>query len=112
MGLFGDQIYLQGIKEPEIAYIRLSKSLFPFDRELLVSEGLIYSRNKVIDKKVYLALKDALYYDPYSAELLSMYVQYANIFGNKNEALIAFNQLQQIVPNAKFLKELKQIFNH
>ena len=109
-GIVSDQLYLKALKSGELAYLKSAKYLFPFDREILVSEALLLIRNKIDDKPlVYKTLKDALYYDPYSAEMLGMYVQYAAIFGNRNEATIAYNTMKKIVPNSNSFKQLKQI---
>lgn len=92
-----------------MAYIKSARYLFPFEKEILVSEALILIRNKINGKAVYLNLKEALEYDPYSAEMLGMYTQYAAIFGNKNEATIAYNTMKKIVPNSNSFKQLQQI---
>lgn len=66
-------------------------------------------RNRIIDKQTYEALKQALYYDPYSIEMLGMYVQYANIYGTKIETIMAYNTLKQIGSNTNNYKELKKL---
>lgn len=108
--MFADQIYLKGLKEGEIAYFKLSKDIFPFDKEIIVAEALTFIRNKIVNEKVNLSLKEALKYDPYSAEMLGMYVQYANHFGNKKEANSSFVLLKKISPNSNAVKELSKRF--
>lgn len=75
----------------------------------MVSEALFLIRNKIVNEYTYKTLKEALIYDPYSVEMLGMYVQYANIYKNRNEALIAFNKLKIIAHNSNILKELEKI---
>lgn len=92
-----------------MAYVKSAKFLFWFDKDIAVSEALLLIRNNVTNKQTYFLLKEALVYDPYSAEMLGMYVQYANIYGNKNEAIIAFNTMKKIVPNSNSFKKLQAI---
>ena len=108
-GLFADQIYLLGLHEREISYFKLARKIFPFDKEIITSEALSYTRNLILDKRVVEVLKEALIYDPYSAEMLAAYVQYANIYGNKNEALKYFGKLKKISPNSNMTKSLEKI---
>lgn len=107
--LIGDQIYLLGLKENELAYFKLSKRIFPFDKEIITGQALTLIRNRIINEQVYFALKDALKYDPYSVEMLGMYIQYANMTRNKNEASMSFKKLQKIAPNSNVLKELEKL---
>lgn len=105
-GIIADQAYLNGYRTGQIFYLMISKYLFPFEREILVSEALWKIRNKLFDNNTYLLLKDALKYDPYSAEMLLIYVQYEHNFNNKNEEQISFNKLKRISPNHPMMKEL------
>lgn len=109
MTFAGDQIYLLGLREGEISYFRLAIKIYPFDKEIVTSEALVLIRNKIVEEKTYLALQKALKYDPYSVEMLGMYIQYAAMIGNKNEASISFKILEKIAINSNVLKELKRI---
>lgn len=109
LGIVGDQFYLKGVKEQNLFYFQVAKEVFPFEKEMLVGEALILIRNKIVNEQVALSLKKALIYDPYSAEMLAMYAQYANLYGNKNEALMAFKKLEKISPNSNVLKEMKKL---
>lgn len=84
--------------------------LFPFDKEILVSEALFLIRNKIVNEYVYRMIQEALYYDPYSVEILGMHIQYAEHFKNKNEAKKSFKLLKQISPNSKITNELSKRF--
>lgn len=99
---------MQGAKEGDLAYIKAAKLVFPFDKELLVSEALVSIRNKIVNDKIYFVLKEALKYDPYSVEILVMYIQYALINNNINEARIEYQKLKQISPNSNSFKELEK----
>lgn len=109
MGIIGDHIYLKALQDHELSYFKLSKYFFPFDKEILVSEGLMLIRNKINNETTYKALKDALRYDPYSIEMLSMQVQFENAYGDKNKAKQMFNLLKQIGSNTNTFKELKKL---
>ncbi len=102
-------MYLKGLKDNDISYFRAAKFIFPFEKDILVGEALVYLRSKIVGEQVYSSLKDALVYDPYSAEMLGMYIQYANYYGNKNEAKLAYKKLERIAPNSNVLKELRKI---
>lgn len=107
LGMVSDQLYLHGLKTGELGYIKSAKYLFPFEKDILVSEALLLIRNKINNKNVYFELKEALKYDPYSAEMLGMYTQYAAIYGNKNDAVIAFNTMKKIAQNSNSFKQLQ-----
>lgn len=93
-----------------MAYAKSARYLFPFDKEILVGEALATVRNSQnVNNYTYMLLKEALIYDPYSAEILGMYTQYAEIFKNRNEAILAFNTMKKIVPNSNSFKQLQTI---
>lgn len=102
-------MYLYGLKTGDLAYVKSARYLFPYEKDIAVNEALLLIRNNIVDKKTYLVIKEALKYDPYSAELLSIYTQYAAIYGNRNEAVMAFNTMKKIVPNSNSFKMLQQI---
>jgi hypothetical protein len=105
-GIIADQAYLKGYKTGQMIYAAFAKFLFPFEREILVAQALWKIRNKIFDDETYILLKDALKYDPYSAEMLLIYVQYEHNLHNKNEEQIAFNKLKRISPHHPMMKEL------
>ncbi len=92
-----------------MAYIKSASFLFPFDKEILVAEALLLIRGKNTDIRIYKIIEEALVYDPYSIEMLSMYVQFENAYGNKNKARLIFNLLKQIGINTNTFKELKKL---
>lgn len=92
-----------------MAYIKVARTIFHFDREFLISEAIFLIRNNIVNEYSYITLKEALKYDPYSVEMLGMYAQYAMIYKNGNEALISFNKLKMIAPNSNIVKELEKI---
>ena len=97
------------MKDGEVGYIKSARFLFPFDKELLVSEALLNIRSKRTDKNTYYLLKAALYYDPYSIEMLGMYIQFENAYGSKEKAQNSFNLLKQIGSNTNTFKQLKNL---
>lgn len=97
------------MKEGELTYFKLSRDFFPFEKEILVSEALYSIRSKLVTERVYLALKDALKYDPYSIEMLGMYIQYANKYNDKKDALLSYQRLQKIAPDGTTIKKLAGI---
>ena len=105
LGIVGDQFYLKGLKTGNIEYFKFASILFPYEKELAI--GYVEAKLKVqlLDKDI----KEALKYDPYSVQLLGMYAQYENYFGNKNDARIALKQLEKISPNSNMLKEIKKV---
>ena len=107
MGIFADQIYLKGLQDNEITYFKLSRTIFPYDKEIITSEALSYIRNKIVNEKVYPVLKEALKNDPYSVEMLGMYVQYAKALNDPKEAEISYSKLKQISPN--MIKKLASV---
>ena len=62
-----------------------------------------------MNEKATASLNEALHYDPYSMEMLGAYTQYANYYGNKTEAAIAYKRLEKIGPNSNALKELRKL---
>lgn len=109
MGIVGDHIYLEAIQKQEFSYFKLARHFFPYDKEISVAEGLALIRNRVVDKNTYDALKEALKTDPYSIEMLAMYVQYANKYGTPEETINAFKILKQIGHNSNNFKQLKNL---
>lgn len=105
----GDYIYLKGLQDAEISYFRLARIFFPYDRDIIITEGLSLIRGKVNNEQTYKALKYALKYDPYSIEMLGMYLQFANIFGTKLETINSYKILKQIGPNTNVLKEINKL---
>ncbi len=83
--------------------------MFPFEREILIAEAEWFIKRSIVTKDVYKILEDTLYYDPNSARILAMYMQYANHYGNKNEAQMAFKKLELIAPNSNVLQVVKTI---
>lgn len=108
-GIVADQIYLKGVHNLNLTEIRAAKIVFPFEKEILVAEALFTIRNKNFTNDAYLVLKDALNYDPYSAEILGIYIQYEYHLGNKQIALMNLNKLEKITPNNPIIIQLKDI---
>lgn len=97
------------MQQGEFAYFRLAKYFFPFDKEILVSEALSLIRSKIHNEITYRALKEALKYDPYSIEMLGMYIQFENAYGDKEQAKKNFQLLKKIGLNTNTFKQLKQL---
>ena len=93
----------------ELSYFKLAKYFFPFDKEIVVAEATALVRNKVFNEYTHKALEDAMRYDPYSIELLGIYVQFENSYGNKNKARILFNRMKKIGSNTNSFKELQRL---
>lgn len=110
LGITGDQFYLKGIKEQNLLYLIIAKSVFPFEKELLVGPGHLYLISQTINLEAKNEIKDALKYDPYSAQFLSVYAQYLNIFNDKKEALIYLEKLKLISPNSQMTKIVTERF--
>lgn len=108
MGILADHVFLKGLNTAELAYLKLAGYFFPFEKELLVSQGLSLIRNRITDKITYDALKDALKYDPYSIEMLAMYIQYANAYGKPDEVIKSYKILRQIGSNTNSFKEFEK----
>lgn len=105
-GIIADYLFLQGLKTNDLYYFRLAKTLFPFEREILIAEAQTYIKFKIINEKSLASVDEALKYDPYSASLLSISIQYNAAIGDKNKAVINFYKLQRISPNAPIIQEL------
>ncbi len=106
MGLIADQYYLTALKQNNIEYIRTAKTLFPFERSLLIGEAETYINNKVVSIESLESVKEALIYDPYSARLLSIQMQYAFIFKDNSLAVSSFYKLKELFPNMPIVKQL------
>lgn len=100
-----DQFYLKALKG-NLEYFRIAKYLFPFEKEILIGEAEAYIKYQIVSPEGMLVLKDALKYDPYSPQKLSLYMQYSNLFGNKNEVIMTKQKLNKIVPNSNMMKIL------
>lgn len=109
LGILADQSYLKGLKENNVEYHHLAKTLFPFDRAILTGKADFFIKFQIINVSAYEAVIEALNYDPYSANLTFMHAQYAFIFNNKNEASLSYKRLKQIIPNSKSLKNIEQL---
>ncbi len=106
LGIWGDQLYLQGLKQNNFLKFQVASYIFPFEREILIGPAQFYFRNKLADLKIY---KEAIDYDPYSVQFLGVYTQLEYLAGNKNEAIIAKRKLERIAPNANVLKQIKEL---
>jgi len=106
LGITADQFYLHALKTNDLYYYQLAKILFPFEKELLVGEAHAYINFKIVNEKSLKSIETALIYDPYSAEMLSVYMQYSYILGDKNKAVSSFYKLKRISPNAPIIQEL------
>lgn len=109
LGIACDQIYLKGLQDRNLDYFKLARYYYPFDKELIVTRALTLIRSQVVDKITYDALKDALSYDPYSIEMLGMYIQYANVYGSKEDTIKSYKLLKQIGLNSNNLKQLNSL---
>lgn len=98
-----------GLQQKELSYFKLARYFFPFDKEIAVSDAIVSIRSRINTKDTYQALKKALKYDPYSIEMLSMYIQFANIYGSKSETRDSYLILKQIGPNTNNFKELTKL---
>lgn len=110
IGILGDQFYLKGIKEKNLLALFIAKSVFPFEKEILVGPAHLYIQFQVITEEAKDEIKLALQYDPNSVHLLSMYTQYAKHF-NK-EYLTSFNLLKTISPNSVTTKQVIENFKN
>lgn len=108
LGITADQFYLNGVKTRNLFDLKISKAVFPFDRELLVSEALFLIRNQIFINETFGILKEALKYDPNSVEILNIYVQYEYNYGNKQIALITLSKIKKIAPNNNIIKQLEK----
>lgn len=84
---------------------KLAYKWFPFERNILIGEADFYSKVQIINKQSYDAVKKALYYDPYSPQLLGLEFQYAFIFGENETVYNSFQLLKKIAPNMPVVKE-------
>lgn len=109
MGLTSDQFYLKGIKDQNLVYLNIAKTIFPFDRDIIIGPAQLYYKYKVANKEALAEYKDILRYDPYSVQFLGVYIQLELLIGNKNEALIAKQKLQKIAPNSNILKRINDM---
>ena len=89
--------------------LEVAHYFFPFEREILIGPAQFYFREKLIDDRSLFLYKEALSYDPYSAQFLGVYIQLEYLTGNKNEALIAMQKLKRIAPNSNVLKRINEL---
>lgn len=90
-------------------YLNVSKTLFPFERDILVGPAQFFYKYKIANKEAIEVYKDALKYDPYSVQFLGVYSQLEFLIGNKNEALIAKQTLEKIAPNSNATKRINDM---
>lgn len=86
-----------------------ARDVFPFERDILVGPAQFYSREKLVDTKTLYYFRDALTYDPYSVQFLSVYGQLQILNKNGNEVLIVKNRLEKIAPNSNGLKRINDL---
>ena len=108
MGLAADQFYLKGLKESDLIKLEVARHIFPFEREILIGPAQFYFREKIADANSIAVYKNALSYDPYSVQFLGVYTQLEYLYGNKNEALVAYRKLKLIAPNSNVLKRINE----
>lgn len=89
------------MREDDVTYLRLSRSVFPFEKEIVVGYANFFISKGIITLEAMNEIKYALKYDPYSVRLLGVYCQYLDTFGNRNEALKIFNKMELIFPKSK-----------
>lgn len=109
LGIIGDFIYLQGIKERSFLKFQIAQFIFPFDRELLIGPAQYYFKEQKLDNDTIIYLKKALKHDPYSVQFLGVAAQLEFYYGNKNEAVLMKKQLEKIAPNSNALKRINEI---
>ena len=80
----------------------VAKNVFPFEKEILVGPGTLYTTSQVITVEAKDEIKDSLKYDPYSVQLNGVYIQYALIFKDKYD--LEFELLKKISPNSNMTK--------
>lgn len=107
--MIGDQLYLKGLYNRDLLKLEVATYFFPFDKDILIGPAQYYFIERTINDKALAAYKDAVYYDPYSVQFLGVHAQIQYLAGNKNEALIAKQKLQQIAPNSNILKRINEI---
>lgn len=99
-------MYLKGLLERDISKLELAKTLFPFEREILIGPAQLHHGLKFIDDNTLGYYKEALKYDPYSIQFLGVYIQLGYALGNKNEALMNKQKLKMIGPNSNVLRHI------
>ena len=109
LGLIGDNLFLNGLLTRNLDKIIQARDVFPFERDILVGPAQFYSREKLVDTKTLYYFRDALTYDPYSVQFLSVYGQLQILNKNGNEVLIVKNRLEKIAPNSNGLKRINDL---
>ena len=107
-GILGDWVYLKGIQQGNLVKLEVARYLFPFEREILIGPGQLQFRQQTIDTNSLALYKEILTYDPYSVQFLGVYVQLEYLYGNKNEAKMAYQKLKLIAPNSNVLKRINE----
>jgi hypothetical protein len=107
-GILGDWVYLKGIQQGNFVKLEVARYLFPFEREILIGPAQLQFRQQTIDTNSLALYKEILTYDPYSVQFLGVYVQLEYLYGNKNEAKLAYKKLKLIAPNSNVLKRINE----
>lgn len=98
------------MQQNNVRFAIVASYLFPFDRDLAVTEAELYLRNKVVNEGVFETIKRGLVFDPYSARYLAFGVQYSVLYKKNDEARFYYEKLKKIVPNSSIVKTLKPNF--
>lgn len=103
LGIVGDQFYLKGIHNKDLLALTIAKNIFPFEREILIGPAHLYLNSQIVTLEAKNEVEFALKYDPYSVQLLGVYIQYAIAFKDiKYREFLS--RLKLISPNSQMTK--------
>lgn len=94
-----DQFYLNGLMTHDAKYSRVAAKIFPFEKNILTGESEILVLNGIVNKETYRALKQAVYYDPYSARFLNLKMQCAFLMNDDFTGYITLAKIDYMFPN-------------
>lgn len=99
LGGVADQFYLNGVVTHNVKAIQMAANIFPFEKNFLTGEAETLVFNEIVDKETYRALKQAIFYDPYSARFLNLFMQCAFLMKDDFTGYITLAKIDYMFPN-------------
>ncbi len=82
-GLYGDQLYLRGLRHDDLAVLQQAARLFPYERYIAAGPAYHYMRRGVPDFATLAALRAALNDDPWALDMVLAQHKVETALGSK-----------------------------
>lgn len=109
LAIAGDQYYLIGWKQRDLAKIELAANLFPLNRNVALGPALYYLVKNEPSEIAIDYLNKGLRYDPNAVDLLQSKVTYSLMLGKQNDATETYSRLIRLAPKLNTMDKIKNL---